>query len=545
MVNIPQDQMRIRRDIAQLETQTGIETARIQVPSPRYYLDIPALSDQPTWILPVIPGSAPIPVLELQDNGTQSYVAIIRGMVTSSGIYALSSLASPLLSLLLIPFLTHYLSRPDYGALVIINILIALIAGVTQLGLGDAFFRTYSLHEAIEQNRLAVPSTLMMMFAGISLPVVLAVIAASSWLATAIFSDDTFSDPLKVAALVVFLQNLSIPGLAWLRAESRSIVYSALSLCNLLVNCGLTVYLVAFLHLGLIGSLIATGGGYAIVVLFTIPIILARAGLRWRGSIARDLLVVGSPHVINLLSGWVLQLIDRYLLGRLGSLSQTASYAVAYSLGGVLSAVIITPFSLAWWTTIYSIAKKESAQHIFRLIFRWFSIVLLFSAFGLALVGIAILDLFFPPAYRSAAPIIPIIALSTMFSGIYVIFSLGISLYGKTWIASIIITGAALLNVLFNLLLIPHYGAMGAAIATLVAYFMLVVASYFVNLRLYPVSFEIRLFSLALLAGIVLYAGNELLSRSQTSLVAWGIHMSALLFYAGCLLLLGMLPSRQ
>lgn len=537
--------MQNRPDIAQLETQTGIEAVSPHLSSSHSFLDMSVLSEQPTWILPVIPGSLPLPTPTFQDTGGQSHIAIVRGMVKSSGIYALSSLASPLLSLLLVPFLAHYLPREDYGALVILNIFIALIAGVTQLGMGDAFFRTFSLNKKTEQDGLVISSTLILLLSVISVPITLAMITVSPWLAAALLNNIAFGDAFKVVALVVLLQNLSIPGLAWMRAESRAIAYSVLSLCNLLVNCGLTVYFVAFLHKGLIGSLIATGCGYAVIVLFTVPVILLRARLQWRLTIARDLLVVGSPHVINLLSGWVLQLIDRYLLGRLGSLSQTASYSVAYSLGGVLSAVIITPFSMVWWATIFSIAKKDSAERIFRLIFRWFSIVLLFSTFGLTLVGIGVLDLFFPASYHSVASVIPVIALSTMFSGIYVIFSLGISLHGRTWIASLLITGAALLNVLGNLLLIPHYGSMGAAIATLVSYFMLVVGSYLVNLRLYPVPFEIGLFALALTTGIMLYAGSELLSQAHTPLFVWGIHISAWMFYTGFLLLMGMFPYRE
>jgi O-antigen/teichoic acid export membrane protein len=537
--------MQNRSDIAQLETQTGIEAVRPTLPTSHFYLEAPTLSEQPTWILPVIPGSLPLPTPTFQDAGEQSQVAIIRGMVKSSAVYALSSLASPLLSLLLVPFLVYYLPRDDYGALVILNIFIALIAGVTQLGMGDAFFRTYNLNKESIQNRVTAPSTLLLLLTAISIPITLGMVTFSPWLAIALLNNATFSDAFKVVAAVVLLQNLSIPGMAWLRAESRSVAYTVLSLCNLLVNGGLTICLVAVLHKGLMGSLIATACGYAVIVFITVPAILLRARLKCRLTIARDLLIVGSPHVINLLSGWVLQLIDRYLLGRLGSLSQTASYSVAYSLGGVLSAVIITPFSMVWWATIYSIAKKERAERIFRLIFRWFSIVLLFATFGLALAGIGVLDLFFPLSYHSVAPVIPVIALSTMFSGIYVIFSLGISLYGKTWIASLLITCAALLNVLCNLLLIPHYGSMGAAIATLVAYFMLVVASYFVNLHLYPVKFEIGLFALALAAGIILYAGSELLSVGHVPLVAWGIHVSALLFYSGYLLLMGMFPSRK
>src|SRR5579859_3986968 len=62
-------------------------------------------------------------------SGGQDYGALVRDLVKSSGIYAISSLASPLVSLVLAPFLTHSLSSADYGALIVLNTVITLIAG--------------------------------------------------------------------------------------------------------------------------------------------------------------------------------------------------------------------------------------------------------------------------------------------------------------------------------------------------------------------------------------------------------------------------------
>src|SRR5712691_3457196 len=55
--------------------------------------------------------------------------SFFRTLIKSSGIYALSSMASPLIALILAPFLTRNLSHSEYGALVILNTAIALIAG--------------------------------------------------------------------------------------------------------------------------------------------------------------------------------------------------------------------------------------------------------------------------------------------------------------------------------------------------------------------------------------------------------------------------------
>ncbi len=481
-----------------------------------------------------------------QDIATQTHpnsVSLIQNLVKSSGIYALASLASPLVALLLTPFLTHHLSHSTYGALAVLNTVITLVAGVTELGLHSAFLRAYTYDYETERDRAHVLSTVVILLSLTSIPVVIVGSIAAPQLSVLLVNSSSFSDSIRLAAFVILLQNLTIPGFWWLRAENRAAFSSILSLLNLFATAVVTIVLVGVLHMDIVGALIATGAGYAVVVICTMPIILRHAGLRLRFDIAWKLLTFGVPNVINLLSGWVLQLSDRYLLGHLGSLSQTASYAVAYSLGGIASSIIIAPFSLAWWSVIYSIAKKDGAPRAFQLIFRWFSIVLLFATFGLSLFGISVLDIFFPPAYHSAAPVIPIIALSTMFSGTYLIVSLGLSLQRKTWLAAIFFTCSALLNVGINIILIPPYGAMGAAMATLVAYAALALMGYIANQRIYPVPFEIGLFTIALLAGTALYTGSDFLARAQTTYVVWSIHIGAFVLYSGCLLLLGKLPA--
>jgi O-antigen/teichoic acid export membrane protein len=234
-----------------------------------------------------------------------------------------------------------------------------------------------------------------------------------------------------------------------------------------------------------------------------------------------------------------LQLSDRYLLEHFASLSLAAGYSVAYSLGGIASAAVIAPFSLAWWVIMYPIAKREDAKQIFKLIFRGFSFALLFATLGLSLFARHVLEVLFPVSYHAQALIIPIIALSTLFSGISVVVGLGISLQRKTWLASICFIISALVNVGFNIILIPAHGAMGAALATLVAYVVLAFLNYLSNQWIYPVRFEVGLFLIALGISIALYFLANGLTQGQGMTIGLITCMGILLLYGLCLLLLG------
>jgi O-antigen/teichoic acid export membrane protein len=492
-----------------------------------------------TGSIPAIEAPSRDKKLGAQGSRGGEYTSLIRNLVKSSGIYAMTSLVSPLISLVLAPFLTRNLSHEAYGALAVLNTAIALLAALTQLGLNAAFFRSYNYDYESQKDRLGVLSTVVVLLSLTSLCTALLIILTAPWISTLLFDDISFSDAVRAAGLVLLLQNFAVPGFAWLRAENRAWFFVLLSIANLVITLGFNIVLISMLHMGIAGSLIASAIGFAFVGICTLPVILLRAGLSLRFDIARGLLSFGLPMVFSIVSVWVLQLSDRFLLSRLGSLSQTANYSVAYNLGSALSVVVLSPFTLAWPTMLFNIARKDYAPHIFMLVFRWYSMVLLFAAFALSFLSTVALYLFFPPTYLSSASIIPIIVMSTIFYGIYNMFTTGISIQRKTWYVAVLTALSALANVAFNLVLIPLYGSMGAAISTLLAYMLLAFIAYVVNQRLYPIPYEIGIFVIELLVGVAFYFGSSMLAPGKGTYVSWGISLGALALYGGCLLLTG------
>ncbi|HET9999908.1 MAG TPA: oligosaccharide flippase family protein [Ktedonobacteraceae bacterium] len=506
-----------------------------------------AFSEMQTWILPVIEinkfrDAARKPV-KISDGKGESHTTILRNLLKTSGIYAIASYISPLLSLILSPFLAHSLSKADFGALAVLTTFIALMAGITQMGLSSAFFRVYVWEYESSQDRLKVISTTLMLLFLFSGPILALLMITIPFFVGVLLNSTSYTVALRLAALAIFMQNLTVPGFAWLRAENRAMYYSALTAVQLLITLITTLLLVGKLQMGIVGALLATGSGYAIVILITLPVIVVHAGLSARWDITKSLLSLGIPTVTNYISVWVLQLSDRYLLSRMGSLSVTASYAVAYSLGGILSSVIIAPFSLAWPTTMLTIAERKDAPQIFRQVFRWFVLVLLLGAFGLSLLSVVMLHLLFPSGYNAATPIIPVITLSIVFYGTYIVFTVGIGITRKTWLVVIFTTFSALINLGLNLVLIRLFGSMGAAFSTLVAYIALAAVTYFANQRIYPIPFEIGLFAVALLVGITLFETSAFITQNWSLFASLALHFVSFCVYGVCLAFLGKFAS--
>ncbi len=518
------------------------------------------IADQPTWLFNEAAKKVNLSKKEechqataIEDGraslGTQSYLSLAIDMIKGSGIYAVGALASPLISLVLTPFLTHHLSSINYGALAILYTIIDLVAVVTQIGISPAFFRAYNGDYELSRDRLGVLSASIILLSLISIPLAIAMVIAAPWLSEILFNSPSFTGPVRLTALVVVAENLTVPRIAWLRAEKRAVIFSALSIANLLLVLVTTILLVGVLHMGVNGALLAKGTSYGIIVICTLPVMLLflarRHCLHLRYDIVRNMLLFGVPTIFSDIAAWILQLSDRYLLSHFASLAQTASYTVSYSLGGVLSPVILAPFGLAWTPVMYAIAKREDATRIFQLVFRWFNTVLLFATFALSLLSTFFLEELFPPTYRSAEILIPFITLSTMLMGIYYIFTIGINIRRKTFFNFIFMAIAATINVILNIYLIPHFGALGAAISTLLAYIVLVLMSYSINQRIYPISFEIGHFTCKLLVGIALYVGGNLLAHTQALPISWSISICSLVLYGIFLAILERLSPKK
>src|SRR5207248_7720242 len=112
------------------------------------------------------------------------------------------------------------------------------------------------------RDRSGVISASIILLSLVSIPIDIAMMITAPWLSEFLFKSPSFSGSVRLAAQVIILENLTVPGLSWLRAEKRAIPYTALSIANLLLVLGTTIVLVGVLHMGVNGALLAKGAGY-------------------------------------------------------------------------------------------------------------------------------------------------------------------------------------------------------------------------------------------------------------------------------------------
>ncbi|HEY7094481.1 MAG TPA: O-antigen ligase family protein, partial [Ktedonobacterales bacterium] len=150
-------------------------------------LDVSLPVDQiPTVVLPVVPSGVESAFAQSQSTAK---VATPKGLLKSSSAFALGAFASPLIAILLTPFLTSHLTAGDYGTLTLCYALISLLAPITQLGTTSAFFRAFNLDFAKKRERQDVLATTLVLICLVTVPASLLLVFTSGTVSAALFGD--------------------------------------------------------------------------------------------------------------------------------------------------------------------------------------------------------------------------------------------------------------------------------------------------------------------------------------------------------------------
>lgn len=124
------------------------------------------------------------------------------------------------------------------------------------------------------------------------------------------------------------------------------------------------------------------------------------------------------------------------------------------------------------------------------------------------------------PAYLNAVGVVPVVLLANVFLGIYYNVSNWYRLTDKTRYGMYSALIGVGLTILFNILLVPRFGAMGTAWSMLICYFGMTAITYWWGQKYYPVPFELTKILMAILGGILIYyLSNVLNDRFHTSLL--------------------------
>jgi O-antigen/teichoic acid export membrane protein len=482
-------------------TRTTIATLRRSEPS----TDLPAAfplgdSDLDTDV-PTGPG--------LGDRAAPNLAQQLRRLGRHSAIYGIGGLVSRIIAVLLLPLYTRYLTPSDYGQIETLLALTTVMGLVLRAGITSAFFRFYFDVEDDDGRLRVLRTSFWFTMGGGTLGLVLLLLFASP-VATLLFGDADAANLVRAAGVALWATVNYEQMTSLFRVEERSVAFVCASLANVFLTIAITLLLVVSLEKGAIGVIVGNFSGTLIVYLALLGYRREQHGLQFDRRLLREMNRFGVPLVPTALFLWVTNFSDRFFLVKLADVAEAGLYSVGVRVASAM-VLLLTAFRMAWPAFAYSIKDEREARRTYAYVLTYLTVVTAWVALALTLLSPWLVDLLAAPRFADSASVVGPLAFATVSYAAYIVIAIGVGRARRTQFNWVVTGAAALVNVALNLALIPPYGMIGAALATVAAYTTMAVGMAWWSQRIYPVPYQWRRVATAALAAVALAViGKEL-----------------------------------
>ena len=274
-----------------------------------------------------------------------------------------------------------------------------------------------------------------------------------------------------------------------------------------------------------------------VITIFLLFTICKEIKFRFSFYEARIQLRYGIPLIFVSLAGLALIWLDRYLLKFYSNLSEVGLYSLGYQFGMILNIVIIEPFKLIFQPMSLEIRNDENARQYFCKMLTYLTFITILLSLGISLLSNDILRIISDKSYWEAYKVVPIICLSYIIFAAMQPIGMGPFFKRKTYYYSYTFGIGVVINIILNLIFIPKYGMIGAAFATVIAYFVMVLFTYVISMKLYYVSYEWGRIVKEIICGILIYLIG---TRIQTGNVWINIFLKIVIVFLFPVLLIPM-----
>jgi O-antigen/teichoic acid export membrane protein len=288
-----------------------------------------------------------------------------------------------------------------------------------------------------------------------------------------------FSIPFKwflFIPIISLLMMINVINKTILRNEGKALLFGGFEISHSVINMGVTLILLIIYALGWYAQVYGLLLSYAIFFIVGLGYIKKHnyIVLKYDKAVFRNLLKVSLPLIPHVLGGVLLTMSDRIFIEKMIDLETVGVYSVGYTFGMIVL-LFSQSFIKAWNPWFYKKLASPSDKNK-RLIVRYsylYIIGILVLSLFVAFFGSYILPYFVDEAYHQAAKYIFWISIGYSMFGVYQIFFPYLVHIEKTSFLAISTTIAAISNLILNYVCIKSFGAIGAAYATFLSYFLL------------------------------------------------------------------------
>ncbi len=465
---------------------------------------------------------------------------MIGQLLRHSAVYAAARVLLSAFDLLLLPLYTRLLSPDAYGLIALGAAVLAILALVYPLGLDSAFGRFFFDHELGSRAQRRTIGAIALAMSGIGLSVALAL----ALLGPGVFANYLQGMSPRFFFLLVWTGYFGLFFPVWLnflQARREPGRYLRYSMFQAGTRALLTILLVVVLARGADGWVEAYALSAAISAVVAITALGRAVTPVIDRAVLRQAFAYALPLFLHQLAGWAIAYAGRLILNQLGSLRDVGVYQVAFGIGSALG-LVTTAINFAYAPAFMAQAARDStvASKLFGGFASHYLAALATSGVLIALFAREIIAIVAPPAFAEAAVIVPVIVASFVTQGLYYVLANPIFFRKSltTYLPLITMVGG-LVSIGGSYVLVPKFGVIGVAWASLAASLVVAGATYPLSRYALPMRYNLRRALLAIAIGAAIIAISRWLPLrdSPIALVAAdvalaGIYLAAL-FWSG------------
>lgn len=397
----------------------------------------------------------------------------ISGLFGLSILYVLGITFSRGAVFILIPLYTRYLIPSEFGILALTGIVTSLSRILLSFGFEGAAFRFYFIYtDAVLRKQFY--GTIWLFTILMSGVITLVITLFATDLLGQLFAQISSYSYLAIAIWIAYLRSgFEIIPLQIFRARGQASSYLSCSLATFLLAVSIQYYFISVLNLGLLGALYGDLIAAFVMAIVYSVIMYRYCNLYISWKYLQPALAYSLPLVPHFIANWVLGLSDRIILERFVGMSQLG----VYSLGDQFRqgyGVITSGANASIMPTFGKASQNSEALKNIPSLTTYYVLGIAFIGLTIAILAPEVIFTISPQPYHAAIYIIPWLISGMFFQGLYSIpMNVLSQTAGKTqkvWFATLT---AGAINITLNLLTVPHFGIVAAAINTTFGYLIL------------------------------------------------------------------------
>lgn len=408
----------------------------------------------------------------------------MQSLLKGSFIYGLGQVLNKTLSLLLLPFFTAYLSTQDYGITTVISLYTLVITSISTFGTGSVMGILYFKEES-NTNRLKVVNTVIYFLIGTSILAMIITMVGIAPLNKLLFSSDEYYYYIIISTLTALLYVVTTPITLWMQFEQKALAFVTINTSLVLISLTLNIVAVMYLKLGISGYINMMFVSSVLNFLaYSFYFYYSGRSFSMNPALIKQVVKLGWPLTFSFFFLFVIQNNSKYFLQQYRGLSEVGIFAIGNNLGSVIN-IIISSFNSAYFPFFmnFSSRTEDAPAAISNVSEKYITVFCVLSTLTF-LVAKPLVYTMVNSSFYDAFTIIGLISLGWIFSGMFILIQPGLYYIAKVHYISTVQALAALLSVVFSIILIPYIGLLGAAVSFLVGNFSMFLIMHIFNIRL-------------------------------------------------------------